>query len=252
MNHTIEKNFEILLHDTDHTRAARLTALCNYLQATADFHSRSLGTSMVHLEEKNLTWVYARFRIEIQHYPECYDTVTVKTWRSRMEGPLGFREFEIKNLAGSTVGTATSTVALIDRGTRKPVAIPEEFSSQFSDLPGRALGGDFGQLPDVAEETSSKKIFPVLMRDIDLNGHVNNVSYISWVLESSPEEILKNFRCHTLEIQYRAEAFYGKPMKAKTAMREAPPSKEIILNHVLSQGENLTTRACTTWIPFQD
>jgi len=247
MNHTITKAFEILLHDADHLGMARLTALCNYMQATADFHSRSLGTSMLDLEKRNLTWVYARFRVEVDRYPRCYETVSVKTWRSRMEGAFGFREFELKNSEGSVIAAATSAVALIDRTSRKPVTIPEEFSSQFSDLPGSALGGNFSRLKKIKGETSSQKTYPVLMEDIDINGHVNNVSYISWVLESAPEEVLKDYSCRSLEIHYRAEAFYGKPLLAIGSQAETSQEGYTSFLHNLVQGDTITAQACTGW-----
>ncbi len=247
MNHTTTKDFEILLHDADHLGMARLTALCNYMQATADFHSRSLGTSMVDLEKRNLTWVYARFRVKVIRYPRCYETVSVTTWRSRIERAFGFREFELKTSEGSVIAAATSAIALIDRISRKPVTIPEEFSSQFSDLPGSALGGNFRPLKTLKEETSPPKKFPVLMRDIDINGHVNNVSYISWILESAPEEVLRTGSCHELEIHYRAEAFYGRPLLARISQDEISQKGQTSFLHDLIQGDIVTAHACTEW-----
>ncbi len=247
MNHTIDKDFEILLHDSDHHGRVRLARLCDYLQATGDFHSRDLGTSMDHLAEENRTWVYARFRIEMERYPQCYEKVTVTTWRSRMDGALAYREFEIKDNAGSCLGAATSAVALIDLSTRKPVAIPLEFAGQFSDLPGSALGGAFSRLPE-CDETSPQKIFPVMMRDIDRNGHVNNTSYITWLLESSPENLLQEGTCRALEIHYRAEAHYGFDVKA-CAMKEENSTGGILIRHTLRQGEKTTTLARSQWSP---
>lgn len=247
MNQTGEKKFEILLHEVNHRGVARLTSLCNFMQAAADFHSRSLGTSMAHLEEKGLTWVYARFRIQMARYPRCYETVSVRTWRSRIERALAFREFELKDQEGSLLAAATSAVALIDKKTRKPVPIPGEMSSQFSELPKSSLAGSFSRIDGSELKTSPPMNFPVLKQDIDINGHVNNVSYISWLIESLPEEVLEKQYCSFLEIHYRAEAFYGSPVRAEISRIEKQKAPAADFYHRLTQGESVTTEGLTRW-----
>ncbi len=46
---------------------------------------------------------------------------------------------------------------------------------------------------------------PVRWSDLDANGHVNNLAYVAWVVESVPRDVLRASAPRSLEISFRAE-----------------------------------------------
>ena len=59
------------------------------------------------------------------------------------------------------------------------------------------------------DENSFKKKFNVRYSDIDSNGHVNNVNYVEWAIESVPLEVVKNFNIERIKIIFEKESIYG-------------------------------------------
>jgi len=219
-NNNFKKKIELLFHDADWTGHVSAKALSNYLQSTATLHSRSLGTSIDHFSVSNLTWVYSRFHLFIDEYPVYTSTIFIETWRSQTKGPFAYREFKIYNDENKIIAGATASLALIDKTTRKPVDIPEVLLNQFSPESGRALEDDFSPLFHLNNPENETEI-PVRFSDLDLNSHVNNVSYLDWITEGLPEFILLNHRLKEIEIEYRAEAFRG-----DTIISQSSASKE--------------------------
>ena len=46
---------------------------------------------------------------------------------------------------------------------------------------------------------------PVRYSDLDLNNHVNNASYVRWMLDSYPIEFHRRHRIHSLLVNFLAE-----------------------------------------------
>ncbi len=243
MSANLVKNYSVYFHDADHNGYISIVSLCNYLQTTADLHSRSLGTSAKYLIEKNFTWVLARMRVLIKDYPKLYDDFSIKTWRSVVNGPYGARENIIRDAKGGELGRATYSITLIDLNKRKPVDIPEYISRQFTPEQGRAFEDEPENLPK-ADDYVSEKRFSVRAGDIDINGHVNCISYLDWMLESIPEDILLNDKVTEVEMAYKAEAFYGDTIVSKSA---PDPQKEKAFLHQLTREKDgaVTTQGRT-------
>ena len=103
------------------------------------------------------------------------------------------------------LGVATSEWMIIDLAARKTVAIPQSVLSCIDDSVVPVLGTNpFSKLrfpnecPDPVFSSRAQK------SHIDLNGHVNNVRYIEWMLEPC-----KSPRPKKMEIVFRGEAFTG-------------------------------------------
>jgi fatty acyl-ACP thioesterase B len=53
--------------------------------------------------------------------------------------------------------------------------------------------------------------------DLDINQHVNNVTFVEWVIESTPSTILNAAVLTELEINFLAEAFHNDQIIATCA-----------------------------------
>ena len=196
--------FYPMIFDMDTRGRLSAKALFNFMQGTADRHSRSLGTSLDDFMDKGYTWVYARYFVRFLRDSVPYKPVTVETWRSRASGIMALREFRIMDDAGE-MALATSSLALIDRKTRKPVPIPDVIQKQFAGHLGRAVDVEPAKLSwqDPADE--SVACF-VRYSDLDVNGHVNNAAYLDFILENIPDKVREKEQLAEIQIDYRAEA----------------------------------------------
>ena len=71
---------------------------------------------------------------------------------------------------------------------------------------------DCSDCSDCSIERSKAMTFTAQKSQIDLNGHVNNVHYISWMLEPCES------RCPAeMEVVFRSETFAGDEVRVETA-----------------------------------
>ncbi len=245
------ESFEVLFYHLDRNGYGTLQTAMNFMQATANMHGRTMGTSLEDLSEESYTWVFSRFHIEMVHYPVHYDRIWVDTWRSTSKKCFAFREFQMFNDAGTLIGAASASAVLMDKLSRKPVDIPDYIQKQFAPEEGRGLDVDFKPIQG-PETEDYVKLFSVRLSDIDMNQHVNNTSYVDWIIESLPESVLMNKRLLSCEIGYKEEAFYGDTIRSCSGLDAVQPAvsqnKESYLHRLVRErDQKTTTLARTVW-----
>ena len=194
---------------------ATLPTVCNYLQEAASLNAATLGFGKSHFAAagENVSWVLTRMVVKMRRYPNWDDEVTVETFPRGGRKIVAWRDFELKDRAGETLGVATSEWMLIDLATRKIVAIPEQVIAAVDSANVPVLGLDpFTRFRFPAQEGAAARTFAAMKSQIDLNGHVNNVHYIAWMLEP----------CETccpaeMEIVFRSETFAGDEVRVEIA-----------------------------------
>ncbi|THG09546.1 hypothetical protein TEA_007460 [Camellia sinensis var. sinensis] len=154
---------------------------CNHAQSVG-FSTDGFATTLT-MRKLHLIWVTARMHIEIYKYPAWSDVVEIETW-CQSEGKIGTRrDWILKDY---------DTGEVIGRATR--LAFPEENNGslkKISKLEDTAQYSRLGLVPRRA--------------DLDMNQHVNNVTYIGWVLESIPQKIIDTHELQTITLDYRRE-----------------------------------------------
>lgn len=174
--------FGVMIHDVGPDKKARVKSIFNYMQANVDEHSRKQGTSLRDIESLNLSWVYARFYAEVRQYPVLHQKIVCRTWRSKLEQYLAYRDFTICDENNNVMVAATASLALINRDTRKPAEINVPSSKLFETHGERSVDYTFGRIPD-------REIYDITYRtsaryeDIDVNNHMNNASYAQMFYE---------------------------------------------------------------------
>jgi acyl-ACP thioesterase len=138
-------------------------------------------------------------------YPKWEDEVIVETFPRGGRKIAAWRDFEIKDSDGNILGVATSEWMIIDLSARKTVAIPQSVLSCIDDSIVPVLGANpFSKLRFPNECPNPVFSSHAQKSHIDLNGHVNNVRYIEWMLEPC-----KSPRPKKMEVVFRGEAFAG-------------------------------------------
>lgn len=191
MKDTLHQKFSIDSYHIDPSKKARLTAIANFLQETAYKHAHSLQLGYHHLAENESAWMLSRLHIRMIEYPGWDEEITVETWPRGLEKLFALRDFRIRNAAGDVIAEASTCWLMVSTKTHRPLRIPEDFirlktrtDSVFESTPGKI------NFPEDTEVCDKHK---VNYADLDVVGHVNNVRYIEWCINTAdPELILQN------------------------------------------------------------
>jgi len=217
-----EADYTVRSYEIDPTGRVLPLTLFGYMQDAAGEHSARLGISVRDLFKRNLTWVLSRYHVRIHRYPRVHSRIHLKTWPSHWEGRFALREFELTDESGALVATASSSWMLLDFATRHPLIIGDQLAP-IPLLPRRVIDDHFESLPQPSGDIFELP-FRVRHGDVDLNRHVNSIVYIDWALETLPPERIGRLRPASVEISYRAEAYYGDRIFSRSGfVSEMPP-----------------------------
>ncbi|WP_456427504.1 acyl-[acyl-carrier-protein] thioesterase [Rhodocaloribacter sp.] len=214
------ETFRVRSYEVEPSGRASVETLCHYLETAASAHAQVLGFSIEHLVAHNLTWVLTRLHLRVEAFPHWRDEVRLTTWPSGQNGLFATREFLLHDAAGNLLARATSGWVTIDLARRRPVRLPAFFRDlTFPDRP-RALDDAFPRLRPPAVDAFERR-FRVRYGDLDLNGHVNNVQYVAWAVETMPPAFIEAHRLADLQIHLRAETHYDDRVLARAGPESA-------------------------------
>lgn len=219
--------FQVRSYECGNDGLATLPTICNYLQESASLHAEALAFSRVDFasQGENITWVLTRLRVKMFRYPKWNERVEVVTFPRGGRKIVAWRDFSVKTEKGEVLGLATSEWMMIDLSSRRIVSIPDTVFEASERVNEAVLGLDpFTprlRFP-VAVQVNANRAFVAKNLDIDLNGHVNNVHYIEWMLEPCFASERSGAACPTeMEIVFRSETFAGERIAVDVGKDEA-------------------------------
>ena len=202
-----QQTHQIRSYEVDCHHRLAILSIFNFMQEAASRHAEALGVSIQQLLSDNYTWLLSRLKIKIASFPVWQDRITISTWPSGARRLFALRDFQLQDDHHQTVAAAISAWLVLDVAKRRPVRIGP-FVDRLKPLEGRHILPDtLDKLPALASRSHIKE-FVVRHRDLDINQHVNNVSFVEWLIESVPAEVLNTAVLVELEINFLAEAFY--------------------------------------------
>lgn len=188
---------------------ATMASVCNWLQEAASLNAEALAFSKSDFEAagENISWVLTRLKVRMSRLPRWGEDVSILTFPRGGRKIVAWRDFMV-SAGEEEIGRATSEWMLIDLASRRIVAIPDGVfaaantvrPSVFGDEPAAKIRWDCRQTAGDALKFRARR------GDIDLNGHVNNVHYVEWLLEGRPEAAGP---CRELDIVFKSETFAG-------------------------------------------
>ncbi|CAK9140929.1 unnamed protein product [Ilex paraguariensis] len=216
-----KEKFIVRCYEVGINKTATVETIANLLQEVGCNHAQSVGFSTdgfatTHTMRKlHLIWVTARMHIEIYKYPAWSDVVEIETW-CQGEGRIGTRrDWILKDYAtGEVIGRATSKWVMMNQDTRRLQKVTDEVRDEYliycPKEPRLSFpeenNGSLRKISKLEDPGHYSKLGLVPRRaDLDMNQHVNNVTYIGWVLESIPKEILNTHELQTITLDYRRE-----------------------------------------------
>lgn len=222
----------------------RIDGLCNILQEVAGRHANARDLGFLHMGQRGLFWALSRLRLEMYQLPRWQDRIHLQTWVQGMRGPLSYRNFALHNDNNDLLASACSLWSAVDRQSRKPKAIPDHDFPILADKHPNC--GKPNKLPAPAR-VDRETTYTVRYSDLDLVGHVNNVRYITWMIDTYGTYNQES-RPSALEINYLGETSLGDSVLIQ---REGTPGMGAapFPHRILHAGEDREiVRARLSWV----
>lgn len=208
----------ITLRTCDFDRYLRITAssVLDLFQEVAGAHAESLGIGFKATLEKNLLWVLTKVKFEIIKQPQIHTKVRVVTWPLTPSKITLRREYEVYSEDGELLIIGSSEWVFMHSELRRimpakdvypdiPLLEKMTFEEKFSKV----------KMPDV--KTKDYHLIP-RFSDIDMNSHVNNTKYASFVLDAfNPEE---KDEIKAVQIDYHREVKCGNRLLISYCLQE--------------------------------
>jgi acyl-ACP thioesterase len=199
----------------------KYTELCNLLQITAGNHADLGGISYLDMQAHDQAWVMSRMRLEIDKLPKWGDKIIVKTWIKSLENSRSVRSMEV-HLNNEKIIACESYWAVINTKTRKSDTLElnhahfEIFNINATNQPTIKI--------DIEENAEEVGIRKVVLSDLDIVNHVNNVKYMEWCFDfENPKRLLKQ-ELKAIDINFMRELNLGD----KTLIKESKFNKSSI------------------------
>ncbi|OFX84535.1 MAG: hypothetical protein A2W99_02650 [Bacteroidetes bacterium GWF2_33_16] len=192
-------SFSVKSYYSDQNGKISLNSLFHFLQECAWDNARMNNFGFEYLEQENAYWVLSRALVQLDEYPEWKDEISIKTWPKGADGFLALRDFLIfKN--DKIIGRASTSWLILDRTTKRPRKldnfnfIHENFlnESAIDKKPGKI------SIDSPLSQIDSRKVYA---SDMDVNMHVNNATYVRWIMDS----VLSQKPVNEFEINFLAE-----------------------------------------------
>lgn len=180
------ERFTIRANEVDVNGNLTLFSLCHFFQEVAGNNAKDLSFDITDLQDQDMTWVLHRMDIKINAYPKWRDTITIETWPAAGDTLRAFRNYRVLNQEGIELGCCLSYWMMINLKTRRPVRMPQSILDTRFTKRQHVLEVKSNRISKI--ETLNPTSFNVRRSDTDMNLHVNNATYINWMLDSIPLE----------------------------------------------------------------
>ena len=183
-----------------------LKALVATLQQAAISHSEEAGYGVTTIDKTHLAWLLLDWKVQVVYYPHSNETLTVKTWPRVFDKLYSYRDFEVFDEDNNLVAIASSKWFAIDTESKKIRKLTPEITQAYGEPVSKCVFENaFEEKIRIPENLSLNFNYEIQRRDIDTNGHVNNLNYIDFALETLNENIYNNTTFHNLEVIYKKE-----------------------------------------------
>ncbi len=244
MGQIYEKKYALNYFDFDKNYKLKPTTLMNFLQDISTLH---FGVRTTHLSESELPglWVIVEWQVDLFEMPATVMDLTVKTEPNYFRKFIAYRRYEIADDKGMQLGQAISKWAYIDPTTRKQINIPKLLNDVFEvdencEKPGKI---EFEEMQGATlDEMTRKSVYS----DIDVNHHVNNVTYIKWAIDALGSELLDQYRLKTLKVSFKREVFEGEEVVVSTEVKETAQSA-VSKHQILSSDKTVCVVVQIDW-----
>jgi len=208
-----EKQYKVRYFEVNQYGEASPITILKLLEETAASHCLSINYDLYDLMKKGIGWVLLAGYMKMERYPSYKENIIIRTWLSKYTKIRAVRENIIFDEQGNIIGRAKGLWLFFDIKRRRPIKIFDDIKEKWPCFPEESIKNDISKKIKVIDSAKYVKKFHIHRFDIDSNKHVNNVTYLKWLMESIPNEIFDNYFLHIIDGRFIAEAHYGDIIK---------------------------------------
>lgn len=198
--------------DVDTNKNLTVTALCAYMQNLAGRAAEKRGYGYSFMLENNFVWVLARIRGKIRSAAKWNEKVKLLTWVRGIDKLKSDRHFILYDKDGNDIAGIVTEWSIIDVARRRPQIIDKYVDSTRALADKSADTEPPSKIPALANPVLSGER-KIVYSDIDMNGHVSNVKYAEWFLDTYDFDFLGKNLVEEFEMNFLAECRYGESVK---------------------------------------
>ena len=205
-------NYKIGIEDIGINNEATNKALLAIMEDVASLHSASVGYGVFEVETKKRAWMLLDWKIKVIKRPKYNDEIKAETWSRKIERLYAYRDFQIKDKEGNIIVIGTSRWIFVDIDRRRPVRLTADITDLYESEFDKNVFPE--EMEDIkCEDYLFKKEYYIQRRDIDMNEHMHNLSYLDMAYEILPDDIYKNKIFDNVRITYKKEIVYGEKVE---------------------------------------
>ncbi|MDC7224328.1 MAG: thioesterase [Spirochaetales bacterium] len=235
-----EMPIRINSYQTDTRSRLSLHSLFQIFQEAAYRHAEVMGCGCDVLRSRRQFWALSRVVVEIERMPSWNEELTLRTAAWKGEGLMVPRDIMLVDGEGKVCVRSTSYWIIMDEKERKPL-LPETFFEgvQIDDachlcgLPFRKVRGEFEEEPLYSRS--------VYYSSLDMNGHVNNASYLRFLFDGFDREAHETKGLSYFQITFQREAYLGDSLDI---FRGRDKKGELLLKASDGGNDVVTARLC--------
>lgn len=199
----LSKDWEINFTQCNPNGNLKYTDLCNLIQLTGAAHSELGGISFSDMQEFNQAWVLSRMSVEFTELPKWKDKITITTWINSLEHSRSVRAIEVMLNGNKIIGSETFWV-VFNTKTRRPeeLKLPISHFELYPERKATQLSFSKITITECLEKIGEKE---VVLSDLDIVNHVNNVKYLEWCLDYVEPKLILNQVIESIEMNFLRE-----------------------------------------------
>ena len=230
------KTYQVKGYETNRYGQTTIESICNYLQEMAMLHADVLEFGIGFIIKESMTWVLTRVELHINDYPIIGEYITIKTYPSATDRYYAYRDFIIYNAKEEIIAQSTTTWMMINLKNMAPTLISEKFKHFSKDKEPFIDINNIEKLKSPDKEQIINKIdFHVRRSDLDINQHVNNTKFVSWINEVFPENVYTDKMINKFIIEFRKECNYKDTVSSSVSFEKNIEAE--IYNHVIYKND---------------
>lgn len=205
----LEYEFLTMYADIDNNLEMTNVSLLRYLQELGGLQTKKIFGGMI---TPKGVWILLNWKVKRFKEIKWSERFKIKTWPAKHNSVFSIRNYEVYNEAGERVAIASTKWVLMDINTKKLVRDISDVAEKYVEYDKMLFEEDFPKLKEPSDiEYTYKHI--VQKRDIDTNGHINNVKYLEIAYEALPNDVYENAKFKNIDIMYKHSAFLGEEMR---------------------------------------
>lgn len=238
--------------DTDRFYKVKPQKYFGLSQEVAGVHAALKGAGLKDmLDKEGRTWMILRTRMEIGKYASWLDEYEMETWCQegyRLYCPRCVRAYDKKSR--ELLFESQNLWVIMDMVKNRPEK-PSYIDGRLAYVKNGVRHFDpalpkFPQEDEFNGEVLPRKEISVSYYDSDYNRHINNITYIGWILDSFPEDHLDEYEPEFFDCEWKRQCHNGDKIWVETRRKDGSDEYYSKVVHTTSDGTEETAFHCTT------